>query len=111
MRRVSVGVMAVMLVAQAAAAQTEVTPPKNNYTPAQDVELGREAAAEVEKQLPMLHDEDVTSWVVVDRAAARRRHSAGVAASRVPATRSRSSTCARSTRSRCPADRCSSTAA
>jgi hypothetical protein len=42
-------------------AQTVITPPKNNYTPAQDVELGRQAAAQVEQQLPILHDEDVTS--------------------------------------------------
>ena len=44
-------------------AQTVITPSKNNYTPAQDVELGRQAAAEVEKQLPILHDEDVTSFI------------------------------------------------
>src|SRR6266849_6233114 len=43
--------------------QTIITPPKNNYTPAQDVELGRQAAAQVEQQLPILHDEDVTSLV------------------------------------------------
>jgi Peptidase family M48 len=44
-------------------AQTVITPPKNNYTPAQDVELGRQAAAQVEQQLPILHDEDVTSSI------------------------------------------------
>jgi hypothetical protein len=44
-------------------AQTVITPSKNNYTPAQDVELGRQAAAEVEQQLPILHDGDVTSFV------------------------------------------------
>ena len=43
--------------------QTVITPPNNKYTPAQDVELGRKAAAEVEQQLPMLRDEDVTSLV------------------------------------------------
>ncbi len=35
-----------------AGAQTVVKPPKNRYTPQQDVELGREAAAEVRKQYP-----------------------------------------------------------
>jgi len=44
-------------------AQTVITPSKNNYTPAEDVELGRQAAAEVEQQLPMLRDDAVTSFV------------------------------------------------
>ena len=34
------------------AAQTVVKPPKNRYTPEQDVQLGKEAAAEVRKQYP-----------------------------------------------------------
>jgi Zn-dependent protease with chaperone function len=42
-------------------AQTVITAPNNKYTPAQDVELGRKAAAEVDQQLPMLHDDAVTS--------------------------------------------------
>jgi predicted Zn-dependent protease len=44
-------------------AQTVITPSKNNYTPAEDVELGRQAAAEVDQQLPMLRDDAVTSFV------------------------------------------------
>jgi hypothetical protein len=44
-------------------AQTRITPPKNKYTPAQDVELGQKAAREVEKQLPVLHDRDIESFV------------------------------------------------
>ena len=44
-------------------AQTVITPSKNKYTPAQDVEIGRQGAVEVEKQLPILHDQDVTSFV------------------------------------------------
>ena len=35
-----------------AAAQTAVKPPKNRFTPQQDVELGREAAAEVRAAVP-----------------------------------------------------------
>src|SRR5262249_40946493 len=31
--------------------------------PAQDVQLGRDAAAQVEQQLPILHDDNVTSYV------------------------------------------------
>ena len=43
-------------------AQTRVTAPKNNYTPAQDVELGHQAATEVEQQLPLLQDDGITSF-------------------------------------------------
>ena len=46
-----------------ALAQTKVTPPKNSYTPAEDVQVGREAAAEVRRQLPMLDDDEVEGYV------------------------------------------------
>ncbi len=45
------------------AAQTRITPPDNKYAPAEDVRLGREAAAEAEKQLPLMRDDAVTSYV------------------------------------------------
>jgi hypothetical protein len=51
------------LAATVASAQTRVVPPKNSYTPAQDVELGRQAAAQAEQQLPILRDDLVTSYV------------------------------------------------
>ena len=43
-------------------AQTRITPPDNKYTPAQDVQLGREAATEAERRLPLLRDDFVTSY-------------------------------------------------
>jgi beta-barrel assembly-enhancing protease len=46
-----------------AAAQTKIVAPKNKYTPAQDVQLGREAAAEVKKELPQLNDERVDDYI------------------------------------------------
>jgi hypothetical protein len=52
-----------LLVSALAGAQTKVAPPNNSYTPAQDVELGREAAAEVRKQLPILRDDAVSSYI------------------------------------------------
>src|SRR5688572_7040747 len=55
--------LAVFLSATLLAAQTKVVPPENKYTPAQDVQLGREAAAEAEKQLPVLRDDGVTSYI------------------------------------------------
>ena len=44
-------------------AQTKITPDKNKYTPAQDVQLGLEAAAEAKKQLPMLNDNRIDEYV------------------------------------------------
>ena len=44
-------------------AQTKVTPPKNKYTPQQDVEIGREAAAEVRKQYPIINDSQIRAYV------------------------------------------------
>jgi beta-barrel assembly-enhancing protease len=44
-------------------AQTRITPPKNNYTPAQDVELGQKAAAEARQQLPVMRDDAVSSYL------------------------------------------------
>jgi beta-barrel assembly-enhancing protease len=45
------------------ATQTRITAPSNKYSPADDVKLGREAAAEAKKELPMLNDERVDDWV------------------------------------------------
>ena len=44
-------------------AQTVVKPPKNKYTPQQDVELGRKAAAEVRQQYPVIEDERITRYL------------------------------------------------
>ena len=44
-------------------AQTLITPPENNYSASQDVELGRKAAADARQQLPVMRDEEVTSFV------------------------------------------------
>ncbi|HEX6973088.1 MAG TPA: M48 family metalloprotease, partial [Vicinamibacterales bacterium] len=63
MRRITLSATAMLLVAQLAAAQTVVNPPKNKYDVKEDVQLGREAAAEVEKQLPLLRDDNIQSYV------------------------------------------------
>jgi Zn-dependent protease with chaperone function len=44
-------------------AQTRVVPPANKYSPADDVKLGQEAAAQARKELPMLNDRLVSEWV------------------------------------------------
>lgn len=43
--------------------QTRVSPPANKYTPAQDVEMGLQAASEVRQQLPLMKDDQVTSYI------------------------------------------------
>jgi len=53
----------VLLAVSPMGGQTVITPPNNKYTSAQDVELGRKAAREVDQQLPILRDKDVTSLV------------------------------------------------
>ena len=45
------------------AAQTPIKRPKNNYTPEQDVQLGRQAAAEVLKQYPVIKDPTVAAYL------------------------------------------------
>ena len=62
------------------AAQTVITPPNNNYSVAEDVKLGQEAAAQAEQQLPIMRDDAVTSFVegigrrLVDAIPENRRH-------------------------------------
>ncbi|MBA3640669.1 MAG: M48 family metalloprotease [Acidobacteria bacterium] len=69
-RQVSAAIVTTLLVSVSfVAAQTKITAPKNKYSPADDVKLGREAATEVEQQLPMLNDDRVDSYV--DRVGAR----------------------------------------
>jgi Zn-dependent protease with chaperone function len=45
------------------AAQTRIVAPDNSYAVADDVKLGREASAEVRKELPMLNDQRVDDYV------------------------------------------------
>ena len=44
-------------------AQTRITPPKNKYTPEQDVQVGREAAAEVRQEYPLINDGRIDSYL------------------------------------------------
>ena len=40
-----------------------MTPPKNKYTPEQDVQIGREAAAEVRKEYPIINDDNIEGYL------------------------------------------------
>jgi Zn-dependent protease with chaperone function len=44
-------------------AQTAIKPPKNNFTPQQDVEIGRKAAEEVRQQYPIIKDEAINRYL------------------------------------------------
>ncbi|OLE56026.1 MAG: hypothetical protein AUG51_00425 [Acidobacteria bacterium 13_1_20CM_3_53_8] len=46
-----------------AIAQTRISYHSNKYKPSDDVQLGRQAAAEAEQQLPVLRDSDATSYL------------------------------------------------
>jgi hypothetical protein len=46
-----------------ALAQTPIKPPRNNYTPEQDVELGLKAAAEVRAQYPVIDNTTITTYL------------------------------------------------
>ena len=53
------------LSATALTAQTTIKLPKNRYTPEQDVQIGREAVAEIRKQYPIIQDERVTTYLTL----------------------------------------------
>jgi beta-barrel assembly-enhancing protease len=54
----------VLCTAMVSAQGTKITAPKNNYKPADDVQVGREAAAQVSMQLPLLPENgNVDSYV------------------------------------------------
>jgi Zn-dependent protease with chaperone function len=61
--RVASVVLASCLCTLHLAAQTIIKLPKNKYSPQQDVELGREAAAEVRKQYPIIKDESIARYL------------------------------------------------
>jgi hypothetical protein len=61
--RIPVTFVALVMSVQILGAQTKITAPKNKYSPQDDVQLGRDAATQVEQQLPLLRDDNVTSYV------------------------------------------------
>src|SRR5262245_62140960 len=63
MKRTIAGLGVSCMLTLSAGGQTGIVAPKNNYSPADDVKLGREAAAEASKELPMLNDQRVDDYV------------------------------------------------
>lgn len=62
-RRSVIAAAILSVVVASAGAQTKITAPDNGYSVADDVKLGREAAAEVRKELPMLRDDRVDDYI------------------------------------------------
>ena len=62
-RRSSVVLVGAVLVVGSLEGQTRVTPPKNKYSPADDVKLGQEAAREVEQQVPVMRDDRINGYL------------------------------------------------
>src|SRR6187401_1913534 len=61
--RLAVLATIVSLSASGLLAQTVIKPPKNRYTPQQDVELGRQAAAEIRQQYPIIKNDRIASYL------------------------------------------------
>lgn len=55
--------IAIVLMPLAVFAQTKISYHSNKYKPADDVRLGRQAAAEAEQQFPLLRDSEVNAYV------------------------------------------------
>lgn len=81
-RTAAAALLAVMwlLPAAAIAQQTQVVAPKNKYKVQDDVKLGNQAAAEVERQFPLINDRDAAAYIervgqrLVDQIPSQFRH-------------------------------------
>jgi Zn-dependent protease with chaperone function len=56
-------IWAMMMMPLLVIGQTRIVQPKNKYKIQDDVKIGRETSAEVEKQMPVLNDSDATRYV------------------------------------------------
>ena len=63
LRRTLAGLGVACVLTLTVGAQTKIVAPKNNYAVQDDVKLGKEAAAEVVKELPMLNDQRLEDYV------------------------------------------------
>jgi len=62
-RTLSLAALASLTISLAADAQTRIDPHRNRFSPAQDVELGRQAASELRNQLPIVRDGRAQDYV------------------------------------------------
>jgi predicted Zn-dependent protease len=68
-RQTAASIIATVLIALPLGAETRIEPRRNSFTPAEDVRLGRQAAAQAREQLPMLNDR--ATEILVERIGAR----------------------------------------
>jgi Zn-dependent protease with chaperone function len=61
--RAAVALVALLSSASLAIGQTKIVAPQNKYSVQEDVKLGREAAQQVEEQLPLLRDNQIENYV------------------------------------------------
>jgi len=61
--RIAVAMATTVALAAPSWAQTHVVAPNNKYSTNDDVKLGQDAAAQVRREMPLLHDERVDGWV------------------------------------------------
>jgi beta-barrel assembly-enhancing protease len=62
-RQLALALAASLTISLPAHAQTRIDPDSNRFTPAQDVELGRRAAADLQRELPIIRDRRTQSFV------------------------------------------------
>ncbi len=64
-KHTAIGVAVLFLVTSSSSVwtQTRIVPPKNKYSPADDVKIGREAAAEVRKEYPIITDRQIAGYI------------------------------------------------
>ena len=62
-RRPAIVIVLFTLLVTGVTSQTRVTPPKNRYTPEQDVKLGQEAAAEVRREFPIIEQSEIDAYL------------------------------------------------
>jgi hypothetical protein len=55
--------MVIVSMATPAIGQTPIRPPKNKYTPEQDVEIGEKAAAEIRRSYPVIQDTEIQRYM------------------------------------------------
>src|SRR5262245_7147903 len=61
-RRITAGVVVIVLAFGSGYAQTVIKLPKNNFTPQQDVELGLKGAAEVRTEFPVIDNPAIAKY-------------------------------------------------
>ena len=63
LRPLRLSVLLVVVLTATTFAQTHITPPNNKYTVEEDVKIGKEAAAQARKELPIINDDRIEGYL------------------------------------------------